>query len=964
MFDKLKKRLRLDISQENLRVRAEQLNTLVAARPYVIGTAMVAGLLLVLLMWQVQNHAMLLSWLAALYLVHALGIIDWLRSPRRIRNIEECKRWQRQLLRSFILVGMFWGSAGFLMFVPDRLVEQAFLLCVLIGMASGAVASNQTFLLAQQSYVVLVLLPLTITLFLQGGEKYYLLAALVSLYMIFVMKSGRDQNRNMELSIRRQFENIELMENLKRANNQLALAQRAVQAGIWEWDIAKGQMIWTEELYLLFGLDPNASTASFGTWRDVIHPADRERAEAEVTGAIRTCAPLFSEYRITMPDGQIKSIVTLGNSTRDEHGKAVSMMGLCYDNTAQKAAQHRAHQAESRYQTLLEQAGSTLLVHDLDGRLLEVNRQACETSGYAREELLKMNLGEISVGFDLARARSRWEQLESGNPLIFTTRHRRKDGSTFPVEVRLSGILLDEQKLVMALISDISERLRFEAALQFSEERYRTFAEKLPLGITVLQDGLVKYVNEAMTSLLGYPAEELLEKPFAHLIHEGDRDWAVDLHRRRMHGEDVKAVFVVRMIRRDGAVRRWELNTSTTDWDGKRSGLAIVTDITERVVMEEALRNSVRQLEEKELAKTRFLAAAGHDLRQPVAAANLFVDALKNTETTQRQSELIGMLDQSMTVFSDLLERLLDISRLDAGLVKPQIVSFNLIELFGWLEQNFAEDARGRGLAFRVFFPMRSPLIVRTDIGLLQSIMMNLVTNAIKYTYWGGVLVAARQRGDRVLLQVWDTGCGIAEADIDKIFDEFYQVGNPQRNREAGLGLGLSIGQRAIALLSGKINCRSEVGRGSVFEFMLPLDMEDQGVEHFSEPDKAGKVADQSLFDGKRVVVLEDDVLVADGLICLLQGVGAEVMHFPNAEEALQHDGIAADYYLVDYSLGMKLTGAEFLQEMQRRTGNPIKGIVVTGETSSRFMEGISGLPWPVLHKPVNYAKLVAALSA
>jgi anti-sigma regulatory factor (Ser/Thr protein kinase) len=317
-----------------------------------------------------------------------------------------------------------------------------------------------------------------------------------------------------------------------------------------------------------------------------------------------------------------------------------------------------------------------------------------------------------------------------------------------------------------------------------------------------------------------------------------------------------------------------------------------------------------------------------------------------------------------MTVFSDLLERLLDISRFDAGLVKPQIVSFNLVELFGWLEQNFAEDARGRGLAFRVFFPMGSPLIVRTDIGLLQSIMMNLVTNAIKYTYWGGVLVAARQRGDRVLLQVWDTGCGIAEADIDKIFDEFYQVGNPQRNREAGLGLGLSIGRRAMVLLGDKINCRSEVGRGSVFEFMLPLDTDHQMVEHFSEPENDGEVMDKSMFDGKRIVVLEDDGLVAHGLVCMLQEVGAEVWHFPNAEEALEHSDIAADYFVADYSLGMKLTGAEFLQEMQRRAGNPIKGVIVTGETSSTFMEGIAGLPWPVLHKPVNYAKLAAALGS
>jgi CheY-like chemotaxis protein/two-component sensor histidine kinase len=370
-------------------------------------------------------------------------------------------------------------------------------------------------------------------------------------------------------------------------------------------------------------------------------------------------------------------------------------------------------------------------------------------------------------------------------------------------------------------------------------------------------------------------------------------------------------------------------------------------------------------LEEKELAKTRFLAAAGHDLRQPVAAANLFVDALKGTKPTQRQDELIGKLDQSMKVFSDLLERLLNISKFDAGVIKPQLVSFNLAGLFNWLEQNFAEDAHGRGLAFRVFFPMRSTLIVRTDIGLLQSIMMNLVTNAIKYTYWGGVLVAARQRGDHVLLQVWDTGCGIAEDDINKIFDEFYQVGNPQRNREAGLGLGLSIGQRAMALLGDKINCHSELGRGSVFELSLPLDQNHHKVKHFSEPRKKSKLSDKYLFNGKRVVVLEDDWLVAEGMINLLKGVGAEVLHFQSAEEAFeQKDIAAADYFIVDYSLGTELTGAAFLQALESRTNKPIKGVIVTGETSSRFIEGIAGLHWPVLHKPINYAKLAAALNS
>ena len=196
-------------------------------------------------------------------------------------------------------------------------------------------AINLVFPLVQQIYVVLVILPILTSMLLQNDPDYYLFAAMGGVFLIFMTKAGRDQSKNMELSIRHQFENIELVENLKRVNDQLALAQRTAQAGIWEWVVAEDRMIWTKELFLLFGLDPHTMTASFDSWRNIIHPADREKAEAEVLETFRNGTPLFSEYRIVMPDGQHKCIVALGNSTRNGHGKTVSMTGLCYANTAQ-----------------------------------------------------------------------------------------------------------------------------------------------------------------------------------------------------------------------------------------------------------------------------------------------------------------------------------------------------------------------------------------------------------------------------------------------------------------------------------------------------------------------------------------------------------------------------------------------------------------------------------------------------
>lgn len=957
-------RLGLDITAENFRIRAEQMRALLQAYPAMIAANVAMVPLVVWLMWGKVDHHVLLWWGGVLYLFHAGEVFHWLRYPRQIASIKECRRWQIQFLTSDLVVGALWGSAGVFMYVPGEPILQAFLLCILMGMAAGAVAGNLVFPLTQQLYVVLVMSPIVIYMMLLGVFEYYLLAGMVSVFLFFVMKTGRDQSRSMALSIHRQFENAELLESLKRASEQLKMAQKAAHAGMWEWDVAAGRMSWTDELFQLFGLDPQHDEASYERWAEILHPEDKEQAFLAVRVSIRNGTPLYNEYRILLPNGQLRWIVALGDSERNEQGETIRMTGLCFDNTEHKLEQHRAYQAESHYQTFIERSAIALLVHDLNGQLVEVNRQACEMLGYGRGELLRLNIVDISPNIILSEAKTQWERVESGVPLVFTTTQRRKDGRVFPVEVRLASVMLYQRKLIMVQANDISERMHIQNALLESEARYRNFAEQMPLGVTVLQDGRIKFINNAVTDMLGYSREELLDSPFPMLIHKDDRPWALDLHHRRMQGEEVPWTFVVRMVRKDGEVRRWELHTSNTDWEGGRGSLAIMADITERVAMEEALRDSVQKLEEKELAKTRFLAAAGHDLRQPVTAASLFVDVLKRGALSPEQGEMIAKLDQSMKIFSDLLERLLDISRFDAGQVKPQIVSCNLYELFGWLEHNFAEQASQRGLGFDMYLPQGAPLIVRADITLLQSVMMNLISNALKYTAKGGILVSARKRGDQVLLQVWDTGCGIDEEDVGKIFDEFYQVGNPQRNREAGLGLGLSICQRAMALLDSTIGCRSVPGRGSVFSFCLPLDQQQHVVEHIAE--QAGlpkQLSEEDIFEGKKVVLLEDDSLVAEGMFYLLQGRGAEVLHFVNAETALQHEGVlGADIYIADHSLEGKLTGIDFLRTMQEKRGQPVRAVIVTGETASHFIETLPGLPWPVLHKPVNRTKLIEAL--
>lgn len=378
------------------------------------------------------------------------------------------------------------------------------------------------------------------------------------------------------------------------------------------------------------------------------------------------------------------------------------------------------------------------------------------------------------------------------------------------------------------------------------------------------------------------------------------------------------------------------------------------------------IRRKKEQAENASQEKSRFLAAAGHDLRQPLAAANLFIDALKLTQPTPKQDEIINRLDQSMSTFNGMLDALLNISKLDAGAVKPEYRTITVTELFTWLERNCQPLAGEKRLGFRLYFPVRETLAVHGDIGLVKSVLVNLVSNAIKYTSRGAILISVRRRGTDAWFQVWDTGVGIPNEFIKRIFDEFYQINNPQRDRTRGLGLGLSIARRALSVMGGEITCRSQVGRGTVFGFRLPLENLPRGaVWHAAVGAAREEPLDASFARGKRFVLVEDDSLVAQAMVNLLEGIGGEVKRFHNAEDVLSHPGIAdVDCFISDYMLAGAQNGIQLLNQLRQKLGRPINAVLMTGDTSPAFMVELTDCAWTVLHKPVKLTDLMSSLMA
>ncbi|WP_231495588.1 ATP-binding protein [Hylemonella gracilis] len=384
--------------------------------------------------------------------------------------------------------------------------------------------------------------------------------------------------------------------------------------------------------------------------------------------------------------------------------------------------------------------------------------------------------------------------------------------------------------------------------------------------------------------------------------------------------------------------------------------------------------------EEAELAtqaKSRFLAAASHDLRQPIHALGMFVARLTQLPHDAETRRLIGNLEASVRAMQDLLDALLDVSRLDADAVQAQVRPVPLAPLLAQLRGALLPVAQDKGLHFRVRQPRGAELWVRTDPALLHRILLNLLSNALRYTSEGGVLLSCRVRrvmsdgsagaGDKVLIEVWDTGVGIAPEHQEDIFREFYQIGNPERDRSKGLGLGLNIVHRTARLLGHPLRLTSRLRRGTRFTLELPLAPE--GERQFVPPAVEPARGPDDL-RGLRVLVIEDDGASAHALDGLLHSWGCTVAVVESLRDALAviEDGFEPDVLLSDYRLRAGENGmwaVQGVRQQMRRLAGPaqvlrpdLPAALMSGDTDPDLIQLCREISLPLLHKPVRPAKL------
>jgi signal transduction histidine kinase len=371
--------------------------------------------------------------------------------------------------------------------------------------------------------------------------------------------------------------------------------------------------------------------------------------------------------------------------------------------------------------------------------------------------------------------------------------------------------------------------------------------------------------------------------------------------------------------------------------------------------LEGKVEERTQQLKLANLAKSRFLAAASHDLRQPLHALGLFVAQLRSDMSAQERSRIVECINASVSAMNELFNSLLDVSKLDAGVLTPNVTEFAAAQMLQRIEGTFAEPAREKNLSFRV---LPSDAWLRSDFILLERILFNLVSNAVRYTSEGGVVVACRKRGDQLRIEVWDTGPGIAEDQRQNIFSEFYRVGEPERDQRAGLGLGLAIVERLCTLLALPIELRSVVGKGSRFTVVVPQAPVRTTVER-----PVTTRAPLGVSDGKLVLVIDDDPRVLDGMRGLLRSWGCRVVSGDSPAAVL--DGLGArppDLIISDYRLLDGKTGIEAIEQLRHEFGGAIPAFLISGDTHSDVLHQARANNLHLLHKPVDPMTLRATV--
>jgi PAS domain S-box-containing protein len=496
-----------------------------------------------------------------------------------------------------------------------------------------------------------------------------------------------------------------------------------------------------------------------------------------------------------------------------------------------------------------------------------------------------------------------------------------------------------------------------------SSDLVRRVLDSAPDALIIIDSaGDIVFANQQVETLFGYETADLVGQKVEILLPERFRSRHIghrQAYSRNLRVRPMGSGLDLFARRRDGSEFPVEISLSPAQ-DGERPlAVATIRDITDRREIQNALREAREVADRANQAKSRFLATASHDLRQPLQALSLLNGTLRRVAKDDFLAEALSQQEQAISAMSRLLNALLDISKLESGAIKPEVSDFKVSALFDEMRSEFAALASNKGLYLEV---ETSSDRVHSDPALVGQVVRNLVANAIKYTKEGRVCLRCAHDHDLIKLQVIDTGVGIAAAELARIYDDFYQIGVSANTSRDGYGLGLSIVWRIVVLLGLKIDVQSEIGRGTVFTLLLPAGAGQQEAAPAAAAGFSRRASESTTAARVPILLVEDDARVRNATRMLLKVEGYDVTTAGSLAEAMEATEKTPGVRLLvtDYHLGSDDTGVQVISEVRKRLASQLPAILITGDTSSAMRDLQCDDRLRTASKPINPDELLS----
>lgn len=754
-------------------------------------------------------------------------------------------------------------------------------------------------------------------------------------------------------------------EATRRAHEHLSLALQGAGAGTWDWDIQKEELVWSPELYDLFGIDATEVGASFEAWERVLHPDDLTAARTRIDRALRDGTSLSSEYRIVRGNGQVRWITALGHGTYDRGGCPVRMTGICIDITQRKRAEDALQESESRFQDLFEEDLTGNFLCTRDGRIVLCNAAFANIFGFASADAAA-GTSMLELYPDPGERDSIVATLRAQRKLAYyQTWRKRRDGTLIHVAENLVGHFDDQGELyeIQGYVFDDTERKRAEEALRQQAQLLHLSYDAI---IVWRKDGGIEHWNRGAEQLYGFTEREVAGRSTHKLlktIHPAPwveieaamrkhGYWEGELRHRAKDGHEVTVS------------ARHQLVLGT---DGIERVLETNRDITDRKRAEEALAAAKTAAEAANEAKSRFLANISHELRTPMNAILGMIDVALPKATDPTVLDCLETAKESADLLLALLNGLLDSAKIESGKLELEEAPFSLRRMLEQIASVLSVRANEKGLRFSYHVRDETPDAVIGDQMRLQQVLMNMGGNAVKFTARGNVQVVVRNLPDesaaRLEFAVRDTGIGISPAAQERLFQPFGQADVSMARRFGGTGLGLSISKSLVEMMGGTLWVESEEGKGSTFYFTVRLPLAKELPSDFQAPNTLPATAPRQL----RILLAEDNLANQKLATYILHGRGHFVETAVDGQEALDlAEQNCYDVILMDLQMpGMD--GLEATAAMRQRDSSarrvPIIAMTARAMESDRqrcLAAGMDGY----LSKPIDAVEMIRLIES